>query len=95
MRRLGRPLVAIFAAYALLLAPLLGAIAYAPGDGFALRTSQGESAPANLPNHSECCLFGACAAPALSPPAAVPLLLPTRSQALVTTPAVSMNHADF
>jgi hypothetical protein len=97
MRCLGRPLVAIFTAYALLLAPLLGATAYAPGERFALCVSQDEDAPADLPNQGECCFLGAChgAAPALSPSTTVRLLLPARSRAFVTASAASVSHAEF
>jgi hypothetical protein len=94
MRR--RPLVAIFTAYALLLAPLLGAMAaYAPAHGFELCTSADGDAPANSPNHSECCLVGpcACAAPAMAPLAAISFVLPSHDRTLVAALIASTSRA--
>jgi hypothetical protein len=96
MRRYGRPLVAIVAAYALLLAPLLGATARAFGDDFALCLSRDNGAPSSLPDRRECCVLGACHAgvPALTPAAAVLSPLPARRHAAVHAPATSLCLAE-
>jgi hypothetical protein len=88
MLRLGRSLIALLTAYAVVLAPLLGAVALPPNEGLALCVSRDEGSPAAPADDGECCLLGAChaAAPALSSPAGVPLLISARSKAL---PAMS------
>jgi hypothetical protein len=76
MRRFGRPFVAIVVAYALLLAPLLGALTFAPGGDLALCLSQDDGVPAKAPSHRECCLLGACHGATPAPVALVALPLP-------------------
>ncbi len=98
MRRLGRPIVAIFAAYALLLAPVLGALAAGrmADQHFALcaASAADHGAPADSVKHELCCVLGACAsaAPGLMPGVATAVASPRLGSAIVTALAAPFDR---